>query len=255
MTTEPATSAPHRDPSPADPILLVRCDPEETFGIAPASLEAAGASVSVWEALDGVSRPSLDGVSGVVLFGSSYNVEHAGEQPFIEEARALTLEAIDRGVPYLGICFGAQMLAWSLGAEVVKAPVREVGYEPLRPTPAAADDPLVSHYADGDHVFQWHMDTFALPEEATLLASGDRVANQAYRVGDRTWGVQWHFEIDRSEIDMWLGVFEQADGPLETSWGKAGSTVRAEADRLQDRHEELGREVFARFAALAASLR
>jgi GMP synthase-like glutamine amidotransferase len=255
MTTDPATSAPHGDPSPADPILLVRCDPEETFGIAPPSLEAAGASVSVWEALDGVPRPSLDGVSGVVLFGSSYNVEHAGDQPFIEEARALTLEAIDRGVPYLGICFGAQMLAWSLGAEVVKAPVREVGYEPLRPTPADANDPLLSHYADGDHVFQWHMDTFALPEGATLLASGDRVANQAYRVGDRTWGVQWHFEIDRSEIDTWLGAFEQADGPLETTWGKAGSTVRAEADQLQDRHEELGREVFARFAALAASLR
>lgn len=236
-----------------DPILLVRCDPEETFGIGLSSLGTAGAPTTIWEALDGEPRPSLDGISGVVLFGSSYNVEHAAEQPFIKDARELTLEAIDHGLPYLGICFGAQMLAWSLDAAVGKAPMREVGYGPIRPTAAATDDPLLSHYADGDHVFQWHMDTFELPEGATLLATGDRVANQAYRVGDRTWGVQWHFEIDRGEIEMWLGSFEQADGPLETSWGKAGSAVRAEAERFQEQHETKGREVFTRFASLAAS--
>jgi GMP synthase (glutamine-hydrolysing) len=236
-----------------EPILLVRCDPEETFGIAPSALETAGAPTVIWEALDGGPRPSLDGVSGVVLFGSSYNVEHADEQPFIKEARELTLDALERGVPYLGICFGAQMLAWSLDEAVLKAPVREVGYEPVRPEAAAASDPLVAHYADGDHVFQWHMDTFALPDGATLLATGDRVANQAYRVGDRAWGIQWHFEIDRREIDMWLGSFEQADGPLEAAWGKAGSVVREEAGRYQQRHEELGRAVFGRFASFAAS--
>jgi GMP synthase (glutamine-hydrolysing) len=85
------------------------------------------------------------------------------------------------------------VLAWSLGAEVAKGPVREVGFEPLRPEPPAANDPLLSHYADGDMVFQWHMDTFELPRDAVLLARGDRVRNQAFRVGDRTWGTQFHF--------------------------------------------------------------
>ncbi len=234
-------------------ILLARCDPEEAFGIAPDALASAGASTVVWEAVDGETRPSLDGIDGVVLFGSSYNVEHADERPFIKEARELTLEAIDRGVPYLGICFGAQLLAWSLDSDVVKAPVREVGYESIRPEAAAADDPLVSHYTEGDRVFQWHMDTFFLPEGATLLATGDRVENQAYRVGDRTWGIQWHFEIDRPEIEMWVGSFEQADGGLESTWGKAGATIRAEADRFQATHETKGREVFTRFARLTAS--
>jgi GMP synthase (glutamine-hydrolysing) len=236
-------------------IVLVRCDPEETFGIASDALTSAGASTAVWDAIDGEPRPTLDDIDGVVLFGSSYNVEHADERPFIKEAREMTLEAVDRGVPYLGICFGAQLLAWSLDSDVVKAPVREVGYEAIRPEAAAVDDPLVSHYRDGDHVFQWHMDTFLLPEGATLLATGDRVANQAYRVGDRTWGIQWHFEIDRPEIEMWLGSFEQADGGLESTWGKASATIRAEADRFQAMHETKGREVFTRFAGLAASAR
>jgi GMP synthase-like glutamine amidotransferase len=230
---------------------MARCDAEETFGIAPAALEAAGATTAVWEALDGEPRPALDDVSGVVLFGSSFNVEHADEQPFIKEARELTLDAIERGVPYLGICFGAQVLAWSLDAPVTKAPVREVGYVPVRPTAAAASDPLLSHYRDGDAGFQWHMDTFDLPAGSALLATGDRVTNQAFRVGDRTWAVQWHFEIDRPELETWIEVFEATAGPLEPAWGKSPAALRAEADRSQAEHEARGREVFARFAAIA----
>ena len=238
-----------------EPILLVRCDAGETFGIAPGALEHAGAPTTVWQAVDGEPRPSLDGIAGVVLFGSSYNVEHADEQRFIADARSLTIEAVERELPYLGICFGAQMLAWSLDAPVVKAPVREVGYEPIRPNDEAEIDPLLGHYADGDHVFQWHMDTFGLPEGAVRLASGDRVANQAYRVGERAWGVQWHFEIDRPELEQWLVSFEGADGPLDVSWGKTAEAVRREADRFQADHEMKGRAVFARFAALAAAAR
>lgn len=234
-------------------MLFARCDPVETFGVALPAVEEAGMPVTIWEALDGEPRPSLDGVGGVVLFGSSYNVEHADEQPFIKDARELTLEAIDRGVPYLGVCFGAQMLAWSLDAPVMKAPVREVGFEPIHPTPAAADDPLISHLNEGDMEFQWHMDTFELPDAATLLATGDRVTNQAYRVGNRTWGLQFHLEIVRDELELWLQSFEQEDGPLETSWGKSADTIRAEADRYLDAHVQRGSEVFMRFAGLAAA--
>ncbi len=234
-------------------ILFARCDPVDTFGVGLPAMEAAGVPVTVWEALDGEPRPSLDGIAGVVLFGSSYNVEHADEQPFIKDARELTLEAINRGVPYLGVCFGAQMLAWSLDAAVMKAPVREVGFEPIRPTAAAAADVLLAHLDDGDLEFQWHMDTFELPPDATLLVSGDRVRNQAFRIGDRTWGVQFHFEIVRHEMDMWLDAFEEQDGPLETSWGKSAAAIRDEADRYLEAHEHRGTEVFARFARLADS--
>jgi GMP synthase (glutamine-hydrolysing) len=236
------------------PILLVRCDPEETFGVAPSALEAAGAPSTIWEALDGAPRPSLDGVGGVIVFGSSYNVEQASEQPLIKEVRELTLDAIDRGVPFLGICFGAQLLAWSLGREVVRAPEREVGYEPISPTGAAAGDPLVGHYVDRDRVFQWHMDTYELPEGATLLATGDLVRNQAFRVGELTWGIQWHLDVDRPEVDLWLGSFEQRPGhDLEAMWGKAAAAVRDEADRFHEAHERKGREVFTRFAQISRS--
>jgi len=229
------------------PLLLVRADGSETFGIAPDAIADAGADTRVWDAIGGARTPSLDDVAGVVLFGSAFNVEHADEQPFIHAVRALTLDALDRHSPYLGICFGAQVLAWSLGYAIVKAPVREVGYVPIRPTAAGADDPLLGHYAEGDMVFQWHMDTFELPEGATLLATGDDVANQAYRLGDTTWATQFHFEIDRPEMDVWI---DETDG-IETTWGKTAAAIRAEADRHQAAHEAKGAEVFRRFVKVA----
>jgi GMP synthase-like glutamine amidotransferase len=229
------------------PILFVRCDPLETFGIATGAVEDAGASIRVWDAIDPEQdRPDPRDVSGVVLFGSSYNVEHADEQPFIKELRELTRESLESGTPFLGVCFGAQVLAWTLGAAVAKAPVREVGFEPIHPTAAADGDPLVSHYADGDMVFQWHMDTFDLPPGAELLVAGDGVPHQAYRLNERTWGVQYHFEIDRDEIESWLAAFAR-EAELLPTWGKTNEQVRAEADRYLDDHVRKGRETFRRF--------
>lgn len=234
------------------PILFVRNDAFETFGIGRSAVEDAGAPVRVFEAIDDEPRPSLDDVSGVVVFGSSSNVEHADERPFIKELRELTLDALDRGLPYLGVCFGAQVLAWSLDARVTKAPVREVGFEPIRVAPAAGSDALVSHYENGDMVFQWHMDTFELPGDATPLAFGDGVANQAFRVGDHTWGIQYHFEIDRPEIELWLDEFAKL-GDLETEWGKRPEEVLEETDRHLADHERKGRETFRRFVDVARS--
>lgn len=236
------------------PILFVRCDAYETFGLAPDAVEDAGSPVRVWQALEGEERPDLGDVDGVVLFGSSYNVEHADEQPFIKELRELTGEAVDTGVPFLGVCFGAQVLAWALDAEVRKAPVREVGFVPIHPTAAAADDPVLSHYEDGDMVFQWHMDTFELPDDAELLVTGDGVRNQAYRLNDRTWGVQYHFEIDDAEIKSWLRAFAEMDD-LQTAWGKTTEQVLEESRLHLGEHERKGRETFCRFVERTRSLR
>jgi len=229
------------------PLLFVRVDGSETFGIAPAAIADAGAGIMIWNAIAGDPRPPLDAVAGIVVFGSTFNVEHADEQPFIHAVRELTLDALDRRTPYLGICFGAQVLAWSLGNAIVKAPVRELGYVAIRPTAAATDDPLLGHYADGDMVFQWHMDTFVLPEGATLLASGDDVTNQAYRLHDRAWATQFHFEVDRQELDMWI---DETDD-IETVWGKSAAAIREEADRYQAAHATSGAEIFRRFVAIA----
>jgi GMP synthase (glutamine-hydrolysing) len=234
-----------------DPILLVRCDAFETYGVAPAALRAAGATTRVWEAIDPAQdRPSLDAVSGVVLFGSTSNVEHADERPFIKSVADLTAETVERAIPFLGLCFGAQVLAWALGCDVVKAPVRELGFEPIHTLPGSATDPVLGHYADGDPVFHWHEDTFELPHGATLLATGDGVPNQAYRVGDAAWATQFHAEVDRAEAEMWV-TEASASEDLERAWGKTPERVREEIGLHMADHERRGRETFRRFVEVA----
>ena len=233
-------------------ILFVRCDASETFGVAPAAVQGAGGKVEVWDALDGASpRPSLDGIDGIVVFGSTFNVGHADEQPFIKETAEVIREALDRRIPFLGVCFGGQLLAWALDAKVGEGPAREIGFEPIHPTHDAVHDRLFSHLLDGDVAFQWHGDAFDLPEGATLLATGDLVPNQAFRVGELAWGTQFHCEVNVSELDYWLEEFTK-EGDLRSEWGKSPEEVREEAKRFMAEHERRGQEVFERFTTLAA---
>jgi GMP synthase-like glutamine amidotransferase len=235
-----------------DPLLLVRNDPVETFGLAVRALESAGAPVHILDATDPAQpRPDIEDVSGIIMFGGTMNVDEVDEHPFLKENRDLTREAVARGVPYLGICLGAQMLARALDAPVRRADVKEVGFEPVRPLPAAASDPLLSVWSDGDMVFQWHQDTMDLPPGALALATGDRIPVQAYRVGELAWATQFHFEIDGAELELWLDEASQFMD-LREVWGKAPSTVRAEAARHLERHEAKGSEMFVRFAEIAA---
>jgi GMP synthase (glutamine-hydrolysing) len=233
------------------PILLVKNDPVETFGLAIRSLEAAGATVITFEAADAsAERLALDDLAGVVMFGGTMNVDEVDEHPFLKEDRDLTRECIERRVPYLGICLGAQLLARAVDEPVFRSGTKEVGFEPIRPNAAAAADPLLSVYGDGDMVFHWHQDTMGLPPDSQLLATGDRVPVQAYRVGEAAWGLQFHFEIDAAELELWL---DEANAVMDVGevWGKTAHTIRSEAKRFMARHEEQGAEVFARFARIA----
>ena len=102
----------------------------------------------------------------------------------------------------------------------------------------------MSVFDDGDVVFHWHEDTFDLPEDATLLATGDVVRTQAFRYGDAAWGTQFHLEVDRAEIDLWL---KTAGDDGVRAWGKTREEMEAETDRFIDGHEERARALFGRF--------
>jgi len=228
------------------PLLLVRNDGFETYGVAVPSLRSAGAELLLVDAFEGQPLPELSEVAGVVMLGGTVNADQVDRYPFLLEDRTLTREAVEAGVPYLGVCLGAQILARALDRPVMKAARREVGFQPIHPTESASDDALLSGFTDGDRVFQWHEDTFDLPEGATLLATDDDVPHQAFRVGDLAWGIQFHFEVDGAELEAWL---DEADSlmDLEATWGKSSEDIRLEAKEHMAAHEERGREVFRRF--------
>lgn len=230
-----------------DPVLLIRNDRYESFGVAPSALAWAGLDILTANAKAGIELPDLDRIAGVITFGGTANVDQVHDHPHLGSVRDYTRRAVEAGIPYLGICLGSQILARALGREVIRAPVKEVGFEPVRPTDAAKDDPLLSSLADGDMVLQWHEDTHELPEGAVLLATGDGVPVQAYRVGATAWGIQFHLEVDAVELEWWLDIAD-ADGDLMREWGKSAEEIRSEAARHMLTQEQRGREIFQRFA-------
>ena len=109
--------------------------------------------------------------------------------------------AIASDKPYLGICLGAQMLARVLGAKVAPHPeaLREIGYTPIQPTIAAQNS-----FERPMQVYQWHKEGFELPSDAVLLAAGEVFPHQAFRYGDRAYGLQFHPEITETLIELWI---------------------------------------------------
>jgi GMP synthase (glutamine-hydrolysing) len=134
---------------------------------------------------------------------------HVGDReqhPHLTVELELIREAIDLGLPVLGICLGAQLIATALGARVYSNQVKEIGWYPVFPTPAAMEDALFNNFGKVEHIFQWHSDTFDLPAGAVHLASSQTCPTQAFRYGTTVYGLQFHLEVDERLIERWLAV-------------------------------------------------
>jgi GMP synthase-like glutamine amidotransferase len=148
--------------------------------------------------------PSVDDCDAIISLGGPMNVYETKKYPFLEKEEELFRKALKKRIPLLGICLGAQLLAKVCGAKVTKAENREIGWYEIKFCEAAAGDPLFKSLGQGIPVFQWHEDTFEIPKSATLLASTTTCENQAFRVADFAWGLQFHPEMTKEMIETWL---------------------------------------------------
>jgi len=153
-------------------------------------------------------QPDVSRYNGLIVLGGPMNVDETERFPHLTTEIAAIQEALTLGIPILGICLGAQLLAAALGANVRPNSVREIGWYRVDPTAAAGGDPLFRHLGADQHVFQWHAYTFDLPGGAVHLASTPTCPNQAFRFGDRAYGLQFHLEVDANLIQKWLQVPE-----------------------------------------------
>lgn len=151
---------------------------------------------------------SLRGYDGLLVMGGpmSANDSHLS---YIHDEIELLKHAIESDVPVLGFCLGSQLLAKAAGAKVIPSPVRELGWHPVFPTKSSTDDPLFCQMGKPWlHVFQWHGETFTLPNDATLLATHPAVPHQAFRLGTTQYGFQFHIEVDEPIIHAWVDAGE-----------------------------------------------
>ena len=152
------------------------------------------------------AQPNLDGYDGLVVLGGPMNVDEVERHPHLATEVDLLTRAMDRNLPVLGICLGAQLIAKALGAGVRPAEQKEIGWHDVALTEAGKADPLLGHLDERHRLFQWHRDVFDLPPGAVHLATSERCAYQAFRIGTNVYGFQFHLEVDEPLIERWLRV-------------------------------------------------
>ena len=190
---------------PMPTILVIEHVPHERLGALAVPLTQAGHRVVSWHAYDSTAaRPTLRGIQGLIVMGGPQSVDEQARHPFLKDELVLLRAALEAALPILGICLGAQLLAAALGARVTKNPQKEIGWYPIMREPGADGDPLCEPFGQTETVFQWHGDTFALPKDATRLFSSPLCQEQAFRWGDRVYGLQFHVEVTEAMIRAWM---------------------------------------------------
>ena len=222
----------------------------ETLGSIAAALAAAGLSARVVRSFDGEPVPQeLERESGLVLMGGPMGVCDQLRYPFLSDEMRLIEQAMRRGVPVLGVCLGSQLLASALGAPVMKGPKKEIGWHTVRLAAEAQADPLWSGAPAEFTALHWHGDVFRLPAGAVRLASSDLTECQAFRSGNKSYGILFHMEATRTMIETWIGAFSQELAAEKID----GHRLLAEEPQHRAAIDRLSGRVFGAWARMALS--
>jgi GMP synthase-like glutamine amidotransferase len=169
-------------------------------------LIAAGQVVSVVRVDRGDPVPGpaeVADMAGLVVMGGPMGVHDDEAHPWLAHERDLIAAAVAAARPVLGVCLGAQQLAVALGGEVTTGPEPEVGIGEVRLTRQAEDDAVFGPVGFTLPCMHWHGDTFSLPAGSVLLARSELYPHQAFRHGERAYGLQFHVEITPAVAARW----------------------------------------------------
>lgn len=173
-------------------------------GLIAEEAEKRGIDLEILDASQGCEIPAdAESHHGLLILGGVFGAGDDHLAPHFPALLGLARTYAAAEKPVLGICLGGQLLARAFGGKVFSGRDGEFGFLPLRPTPAAATDPLLAGTRPGTTVMQWHDDSFEPPPDAVPLLEGSPCRWQAFRVGRSVWGFQGHLEVTRDNAIAW----------------------------------------------------
>jgi GMP synthase (glutamine-hydrolysing) len=210
-------------------VLVVQHDLDSPLAALEPPLAALGVRTVTWQALSQPEPPSA-AFDGLIVLGGIVNPDGTGGDAPLEREREVIADAHARGLPVLGICLGAQLIAQALDGSAQRMPAGEVGWVPIEFDEAAAGDPLLAGATRVLEVNEWHNYECVPPAGAVQLAHNTACV-QAFRVGATTWGLQFHVEVTLPVLEEWsagaAAELEQLGLPPEAILG----TERQRADQ------------------------
>jgi len=197
--------------------------------------------------------PCIDDYDGLIILGGPMNVDQASQFPHLNTELSLIENALKKGIPIIGICLGAQLIAKALGARVYDNPEKEIGWHDVSLTEEGLSDPLFQEFQKTERLFHWHGQTFEIPKGAQHLASSSLCRNQAFRFTNNVYGFQFHIEVDQNIIHRWLTISCHQEELAQLSGKVFPEAIQKETPLYISRLDELSNSVFNKFSQLIGS--
>lgn len=228
-------------------VAVIENMPGTLHGQIGVALHEAAAIVDVYRPYADGRLPRWGEHDALVSFGGEQNARDDAAHPYLAELAVLLRETALSGRATLGICLGSQVFARGLGADNLIGAAPEFGWCTIEKTDAAADDPLLGALPQQFRSFQWHSDTFTLPQDAVHLAQSQNATAQAFRIGRAGYATQFHFEAHRGVVRQWCQSFPQVAEKMYPGWSAAHDQEEATHAPASD---DWGLQIARRWVAL-----
>lgn len=205
------------------PVVIIQHTFHEHAAALGRALQGQGTPVRIVHVYQGEHLPDDEAsVAGVISLGGPMGANDEDLHPWILPEIDFLKKCAQNQLPVVGICLGGQLLAKALGGRVERNHTKELGWLPIEINLAGKKDPILSSGGASPTVYHWHNDTFILPAEAELLASSQGCERQAYKIGERIYGFQFHPETDHHLVQEWL-MTDGAEDEVKSSLQIFGS--------------------------------
>ena len=200
------------------------------------ALHEAAALIDLHTPWSGQPLPARPEADALIVFGGEQSARDDHTHPYLPALADLMAAYTAADKPVLGICLGSQLLARAFGAENHLGTAPEFGWVDVTLTEAGRADPVLGTLPETFPIFQWHSDTFTLPQGATHLAHSTAAAHQAFRIGRATYGTQFHFEASRPVVQDWTRTFPDLTERMQPGWGARHPDLARTRGQAADAH-------------------
>lgn len=182
--------------------------PFEGIGSMALWLDEHSADVSYTRFFEDHAQPQAKKFDLIIVMGGPMSVNDEESLPWLRPEKQFIRDAIELGVPVVGVCLGAQLIASALGARVYSNSQKEIGWLQIEATPSVSN---TFRFPEKCIVFHWHGETFDLPSGAVRLAKSTICENQAFQIGQYAIGLQFHLETTPESVQA---ILDNCSGEL-----------------------------------------
>jgi GMP synthase (glutamine-hydrolysing) len=227
-------------------VLAIVHQPEAGPGVFADEIRDRGVALDEWILAERGTAPPVEiaEYDAVLTFGGAMHADQEDRHPWLRFEKDFLAAILDDGMPILAVCLGCQLLAEAGGGTARRASEPEIGWHEVEVTEAGSADPVIGPLPPSFTAFQWHSYEAIPPEGAEVLARSP-VCSQAYRIGERAWGIQFHAEVTAADASKWIADYRSDEDAVRL--GVDPEALRADTDQRIADWNRLGRELCGRF--------